>query len=322
MKNMSLSSGISEYLLYHSYELASREKTVLWHKKNFDSFTAYMSTFYPADKEIPLSQFNDFNVRSYLLSRVKNDKVSMRTVLNHWQSFKAFCRFLLTREYIDKDIMLKVTRPKVERKLPDALNENQVKELVKYMLSRRKRRYRMNYLRDLALIGCFLFAGLRRSEAMNLTINDIDLASHVIKLQRTKSRRVEQMPINKTLYPLLANYIQVRLTLKRNTDKLFVACNRGNTDDRRRGDGSFGTRGLQLLLGEINHNTVTTIGKKIYPHLLRRTFGSTLLRHGVNIVSVSRLLRHSDISVTCRSYIEWNSGELATAIEKCNVSIA
>ena len=308
--------------MYHTFELNSRPKTILHHEKNFNSFLKYMNTMYPTDKDINLAQFNDVNVRNFLLHRIKDDGVSVRTTLWHWQSFKAFSNFLVNREYADKDPMLKVTKPKVERKMPDALSEEQVKVLVHYMMSRRKRRYRMNYLRDLALMGCFLFAGLRRSEAMNLTINDIDLTNHVIKLQRTKSRRVEQMPINKTLYPLLENYLQVRATLKRNTDKLFVACNRGMSNDKRRGDGSFGTRGLQLLLDEINQNIGSKIGKKIYPHLLRRTFGSTLLRHGVNIVSVSRLLRHSDISVTCRSYIEWNAGELATAVEKCNVNLA
>ena len=317
MKEMPLESAVSEYILYHEWENNSRPKTVLWHKKNFTAFTSYLNTMFPTATK-NLSTFNDVNVRSYLLSRVKDDGVSMRTCLNQWQSFRAFSTFLMSREYIDKDVMLKVTRPKVEKTLPDALNEAQVKILMQYMMSRRKRRYRMNYLRDLCLIGIFLFAGLRRSEALNLTISDIDLPNHQIKLSRTKSRRVEVMPISKTLYTLLENYLAVRVTLKRATDKLFVTCNRSG-QDKRRGDGSFCQRGLQLLLKEINDNVGAKIGKKIYPHLLRRTFGTVLLRKGVNIVSVSRLLRHSDISVTCRSYIEWNQSELSSAVEKVNI---
>ena len=315
---MSLESAVNEYIMYHEWERNSRPKTIVWHKKNFECFKKYLSSLFPSPQ---LSNFTDINIRNFLLTRVKDEGISMRTALNQWQSLRAFSSFLISREYLDKDPMLKVTRPKVERKLPNALNEDEVKTLIKYMVSRRKKRYRMAYLRDLALIGCFLFAGLRRSEAMNLNISDIDIPDKVIKLQRTKTRRVEIVPINKTLLTLLENYLPIRNALKRNTDKLFVCTNRSG-HNKQRGDGSFQTRGLQLLLREINDNIGSKISQHIHPHLLRRTFGTLLLRKGVNIVNVSRLLRHSDISITCRSYIGWNGQELSQAIEKCNISLA
>ena len=194
-----------------------------------------------------LKDFNEANIRQFLIDRLKSG-VAPRTNLTNWQAFKAFSKFLLRREYIKKDPMFNVSRPQVEKRLPDALDEKQVKELMRYMMSRRKPRYRIAYLRDLALIGVFVFAGLRRSEALSLKVKDVDLSNNTIRLAHTKTRRQEAVPICSTLKQLLEDYLQVRLALKRETDNLFVDSNRSG-QDKRRGDGSFGTRGLQLLFG-------------------------------------------------------------------------
>ncbi|MFH0763487.1 MAG: tyrosine-type recombinase/integrase [Candidatus Omnitrophota bacterium] len=274
-------------------------------------FVAYLRQWLQI-KEPQLKDFNETNIRQFLIDRLKSG-ITPRTNLTNWQALKAFSKFLLRREYIGKDPMLNVIRPQVEKKLPEALDEKQVKELMRYMMSRRKPRYRIAYLRDLALVGVFVFAGLRRSEALNLKIKDIDLNNNALRLMHTKTRRQEVVPICSTLKQLLMNYLQVRMTLKRETDNLFVDSNRSG-QDKRRGDGSFGTRGLQLLFGELNNNL--SFGKKLRPHLLRRSFATMLLRKGLNIVDVSRLLRHSDISVTVKSYIGYDEGELLKSLEK------
>lgn len=307
-----LEGVFNEYLLWHEWEQQSRPKTIRHHQLNFKKFVEYLKKSYP-DNNLPLEQFNEINIRNFLLHRLKNDGLSPRTVLGQWQDLKSFSNFLLRHEIIAKDPMRNITRPKVDRKLPDALTEQQVKDLFKYMLSRRKKRYRIAYLRDLALIGVFIFAGLRRGEALNLKIQDIDFENKLIYLKETKTRREEVMPICKTLGQLLENYLKVRITLKRQTDNFFVCSNRmGN--DKRRGNGSFQTRGVQLLFQEINEQL--NFGKKILPHLLRRSFATMLLRRGSNIVQVSRLLRHSSIDVTVKSYIGYSQEELMQAVER------
>ncbi|OGW94849.1 MAG: hypothetical protein A3K16_03340 [Omnitrophica bacterium RIFCSPLOWO2_01_FULL_45_24] len=306
-----LEGVFNEYMLWHEWERQSRPATIRWHKMNMRVFNKYLRQWLEITTPT-LKDFNEANIRQFLIDRLKSG-VAPRTNLTNWQAFKAFSKFLLRREYIKKDPMFNVSRPQVEKRLPDALDEKQVKELMRYMMSRRKPRYRIAYLRDLALIGVFVFAGLRRSEALSLKVKDVDLSNNTIRLAHTKTRRQEAVPICSTLKQLLEDYLQVRLALKRETDNLFVDSNRSG-QDKRRGDGSFGTRGLQLLFGELNNNL--NFGKRLRPHLLRRSFATMLLRKGLNIVDVSRLLRHSDISVTVKSYIGYDEGELLKSLEK------
>ena len=307
-----LDGVFNEYLLWHEWEQQSRPQTIRHHQLNFKKFIEYIKKSYPTD-ELTLEHFNEINIRNFLVHRLKNDGLSPRTVLGQWQDLKSFSNFLLKHEILVKDPMRNISRPKFDRKLPDALTEQQVKELFKFMLSRRKKRYRIAYLRDLALIGVFVFAGLRRGEALNLKIQDVDFENKLIHLTHTKTRREEVMPMCNSLKQLLEDYIKVRLTLKRYTDHVFVCSNRmGN--DKRRGDGSFRTRGVQLLFQEINEHL--NFGKKILPHLLRRSFATMLLRRGSNIVQVSRLLRHSSIDVTVKSYIGYSQEELMQAVER------
>ena len=158
-----LEGVFNEYILWHEWERQSRPATIRWHKMNMRVFVTYLRQWLQI-KDPELKDFNETNIRQFLIDRLKSG-ITSRTNLTNWQAFKAFSKFLLRREYISKDPMLNISRPQVEKKLPEALDEKQVKELMRYMMSRRKPRYRIAYLRDLALVGIFVFAGLRRSEA-------------------------------------------------------------------------------------------------------------------------------------------------------------
>lgn len=309
-----LDSVFQDFLQWHEWERSSRPATIRHHRLNFQRFTDFLrNTNQLTDP--PLEQFNQDNVRNYLMHRIREDNVAPRTNLGNWQDLKAFSNYLLRHEIIAKDPMRNISRPRVERKMPDALNADQVKELMRFMLSRRKKRYRIAYLRDLALISTFVYAGLRRNEALCLKVSDVDFDNNILRLMYTKTRRQEVVPMCSSLKNILLNYHKARMSLKRNTDHFFVDSNRQGFTAKR-GDGSFQTRGVQLLFQEINDNIGEKIGKRITPHLLRRSFATMLLRKGSNIVQVSRLLRHKDISTTVKSYIGYDEQELMQVVEK------
>ncbi|MDD5450107.1 MAG: tyrosine-type recombinase/integrase, partial [Candidatus Omnitrophica bacterium] len=261
-----------EFIMYHQWEKSSRPATLAWHKKNSEAFISYVSDLYK-QPDPALNTFNEDNIRNYLIKRVKQDKVAPRTVLWHWQAYRAFATFLIRRKFIKVDPMLNVTRPKVERKLPTYLSETEIKTLLKYMASHKKQRYYLGHLRDMAIIGTLLFTGVRRGELLNLKMEDVDLENDVIRLLQTKSRRQEVVPINSTLKPILTNYIAYRQRFDRPTTHLFIDVNRSGWD-KRRGQGNFGSRGIQLLFNEINKTV--KFNCKVTPHVLRRTFGTII----------------------------------------------
>lgn len=257
-----LQGAFNEFVLYHQYERNSRPKTVRWHEKNYEAFNNYVRQLYKQD-DPPLSSFSEDNIRQYLIHRVKDDKVSTRTQLWHWQSYRAFARFCMMRKFIKQDPFACLPRPKVERKTITYLQEDEIKAIMRYMSSRRSRGYYLAYLRNLCLIATLVYTGIRRGEALGLKVGDVDLVNNIIRLNTTKVREKQTQPIPSVLRPIMKNYIDYRKRFDRPNDDLFVSVNRSGYD-KRRGTGAFGERGLQLLFGEINANV--KLSHKLTPH--------------------------------------------------------
>lgn len=135
-----------------------------------------------------------------------------------------------------------------------------------------------------------LFAGLRRSEALGLKWEDIDLERRTITVRRnyiwsygvgyfqpTKNKSERTVPINNTLYTLLKE--------KKRIDEMVVHISP-----------SYLTTEFPAYAQKIGLHRYTF-------HDLRRTFGSSMLRNGVDLKTVSLLLGHTDIIVTSDYYI-------------------
>ena len=77
------------------------------------------------------------------------------------------------------------------------------------------------------------------------------------------------------------------------------------------------SRNLQRSLNRLINST--SINKNITLHTLRHTFGSTMLRRGVNIEVVSRLMGHANINITYTKYIHVIQEQKAKAMEIVNI---
>lgn len=231
---------ISEYLLYHRLEKNSRDKTIAWHQQCLNTFKDYVDKMYPDN---PAEHIKENSIRQYFAYLIQERKNQPQTLLNRYIELKAFFNFMLSREYITKSPMQKIVRPRVDKKMPQHLPPAEIKKLWKYLASRRQKHYRLCYVRDMAIMGVLCYAGLRRSELLGLTMQDVDLENRLIKLPHTKSRQGQSVPISRSLLELLQSYMAIRITLKRETSAFFVSANRSGRN-RKHGDGSFGVHGL------------------------------------------------------------------------------
>lgn len=129
--------------------------------------------------------------------------------------------------------------------------------------------------------------GLRISELLNLTINDIDIINCTVRcIGKGDKERV--VPINDYIIESLNNYLEVRPVLlkKKNTKELFLN-SRGNKISR---VGFFKILKKLLLEKGLNPN--------ISPHTLRHSFATHLLEYGADLRVIQEMLGHSDISTT------------------------
>lgn len=139
--------------------------------------------------------------------------------------------------------------------------------------------------RNRTIISVFINTGIRLNELITLRVNDIDLNNKVLTVNR-KGGYIEQLVINNELQLQLHKYIN-RYVSNSNNKLLFQSKN-GNR---------LNPADIHYILKRVGNNKIT-------PHSLRRYFASKLIREGVPLVYISRMLGHKDIQLTNKYYLE------------------
>jgi integrase/recombinase XerD len=197
---------------------------------------------------------------------------------------KAFYKYLILEEIIDKDPTLLIEGPKKGLKLPETLSTEEIDDLIKSIdLSHPQGQ------RNKAIIETLYGCGLRVSELINLKITNWYRKDGFIKVVG-KGNKERLVPIGKVTEGILKIYVdQIRVHQKINKGcEDFVFLNR---------------RGNQLsrvMIFTIIKNLAEKTGlkKTISPHTFRHSFATELIKRGANLRAVQEMLGHESISTT------------------------
>ncbi len=141
--------------------------------------------------------------------------------------------------------------------------------------------------RDISLIALMLFDGLRSREVMELQLADLSLSEAQIRVHG-KGNKDRILPLAQETAAVLQLYILRERPLT-SSPSLFV-CLKGS----RRGQ-PITPAGLRSLF---RHHRIRTGVLQANPHHFRHTFGSDMVRAGVSLPALMRLMGHSDIHTT------------------------
>ena len=162
--------------------------------------------------------------------------------------------------------------------------------------------------RDLALVGLMLLDGLRSCEVLALELEDVQLADGQMRVLG-KGNKQRLVPLPPEILEVLGHYLRLERPLA-NAPALFVSLK-----GRRRGQ-PLSVAGLRSLF---RHHRVRSQVHHANPHRCRHTFGADMVRAGMSLPALQRLMGHSQIATTML-YVElapqdvWR--EYARAIEK------
>ena len=141
--------------------------------------------------------------------------------------------------------------------------------------------------RDLVLVGLMLLDGLRSCEVLALELEDVQLADGQIRVHG-KGNKKRLLPLHPDILEVLGHYLRLERPLI-NAPALFV-CLKG----RRRGH-PMTVAGLRSLF---RHHRVRSQVRHANPHRLRHSFGADMVRAGISLPALKRLMGHSQISTT------------------------
>jgi integrase/recombinase XerD len=117
---------------------------------------------------------------------------------------RIFFTYLYEQEYIDRNPMKNMKQPKVEKKVMRTFNKQEIEAILKHFNQSDFFGLR-NYL-----IMCLLFStGMRKSEMLNIKMQDINITVDLIKVMG-KGSKERYVPIGRTLRRILLQYINRR----------------------------------------------------------------------------------------------------------------
>jgi site-specific recombinase XerD len=146
--------------------------------------------------------------------------------------------------------------------------------------------------RDLALVALMLFNGLRSREVLQIQLEDLLLTEDQLRV-RGKGRRERIVPLANETIQTIQRYVSLERP-DRNNPYLFVSLK-----GPRRGK-PMTPAGLRSLF---RHHRRGSEVPQANPHRFRHTFGSDMVRAGIALPALMRLMGHSDVHTTLR-YVE------------------
>ena len=247
--------------------------------EHFTYYTRSLST--TTNKELTLDAQNDEHGKARKLSAV-------RTMF----------AFFYKAEKIAKNPAELVDFPKLHNKNITYLQVDEVAKLLDEvesgakLQSHAKAYHASTKLRDLAIISLFLGTGMRISELIGINVEHIDFETNGIIIMR-KGGNEDIVFFGEEVEQTLREYIAQRETMhpaEGHEGALFLSIQKKR----------IGARAVQQLVKK--YAKLVTPLKKITPHKLRSTYGTSLYNETGDIYLVAEILGHSDVNTTRKHY--------------------
>lgn len=222
------------------------------------------------------------DVMSFLLSE-RDRGLSPVSVARELVAVRMLHRYLTAEGAVDGDVTEAIESPKLWKKLPGCLSQEEVLLLICSASGEDPEQ-----VRDRALLEILYASGLRASEASDLTLDRIDLdAGHLRVIGKGSKERF--VPVGRSARIWLQKYLsEVRPSWAASASVRAVFLTPKGRPMSRIAVWSVLRRAARKA----------GISKSVYPHLLRHSFATHLLENGADLRVVQELLGHSDISTT------------------------
>lgn len=232
-------------------------------------------------------------------SEKKEDLVNTeRGIMRKISSLKSFFNYFYRTERIKNNPAALVRMPKLHEKEIIRLEVDEVARLLDQveegdaLTEKQKAYHEKTKVRDLAIMTLLLGTGIRVSECVGLNINDLDFNTGGMRIHRKGGKEVIIYFGTEVEYAL-KDYLDEREDImpeKGHEDALFLSMQRKR----------IAVRSVENLVKK--YARVVTPLKRITPHKLRSTYGTSLYRETGDIYLVADVLGHSDVNTTKKHY--------------------
>jgi len=279
------SAGPAEFLSWLAVEKGRLPNTVSAYRRDLRAYEAWL-----AARGLSVADVTEDVVQDYLTGlRATGRKAS--SVARAFVAVRNLHRFLLDEGATVLDPTTDVGSPRIPQSLPRALAEEEVARLLGAVTG-----HGPAARRDRALLELLYGTGVRISEAVGLSLPDLDLEGHVLRAMG-KGAKERVVPIGRMAREALAEWLSpggrgalVPPRWARRSDSEAVFLNR-------RG-GRLSRQGAWRVVRHYGERV--GLGGRLTPHVLRHSCATHMLDHGADIRVVQELLGHASLATTQR----------------------
>jgi integrase/recombinase XerD len=238
------------------------------------------------------------------LATLTDRNLKRTSVISHLNALRQFFAYLCRQKQLDHNPTLKIEFPKPQRILKDVPTEAEVRQILAVPDLRTP-----IGIRDRAILELLYSTGLRRQEAINLNLTDVDLENGQVFVCQGKNSKDRVVPLGETAAKFVDAYLKlVRWWFLRDPKEtaLFIDSQKGN-------------RLHPATLNQIVVRTVrqTRIPKRITPHSLRHAMAIHLLQNQADIRHIQLMLGHNSVETT-EIYTQLAIDDLKTAYRQAH----
>ena len=269
--------------------------TLQSYKRDIIQYEEYIN-----NNDLNYAKITEEDINVYLNSLKKIGKKTS-TISRSLATIRSFYQYLVRIKKIKKDPTINIQAPKIEKRVPSVLSAEEVE-----LLLDQPKDIDLKGTRDKAMLEFAYATGMKVTEIIDLTIDDINFENNTVECNNGRKSRT--IPLGTLAEKALKEYVEeARPILIRNeaNKALFVNMN-----------GSRLTRqGLWKIVKYYKEKA--HIDKEITPHILRHSFATHLIQNGADIKSIQAMLGHSDISST-QIYAKFGDSEIKNVYKKAH----
>lgn len=270
---------IQDFLSFILAEKALSHNTLSAYSADLEQFLTFCET-----RKISPTDANHRHLKDFVASLRKNE-LSQRSIARKVTTLRQFYKFLLRENRISDDPSELLTIMVKTKRLPKHLSINEMFKMIASAVGETE-----SEIRDRAILEFWYATGCRISEVVNLQITDIDWEQGMVKIVG-KGLKERMVPLSQAALHWCAKYKDVRhgwlLQFELKEGKSFFITRLG---------GSFTRQGIWKLVKK--YAKLSGIERNVWPHMIRHSFATHILRGGADLRAVQELLGHRSISTT------------------------
>lgn len=276
-----VTAHVDSFLRHLEVARAVSPHTLKAYRQDLAAFQAYLEP-----QGVALERATHLHIRGFLGVQSVTLKPASRA--RRLAGLKAFYKFLARRRVIEASPARRVKAPKLPQRLPRAVPVDET-----FALLDAPDDEKLLGARDRAMLEVLYGGGLRVSELVGLSLEDLDAKAGFVRVLG-KGIKERICPLNEAALEALAAYLEVRGAL--------LAKPSAKADPRAL---FLNFRGGRLTARSIarhlkRYAQQTGLDRNVSPHSLRHSFATHLLAGGADIRSIQELLGHASLSTTQR----------------------